>query len=90
MKKKWRFIRYVKRITPKGIYRRLLIGRKVVFGKNEHEFKGQMTKHYHIGEKFIKIATQPKKLRGVWRYNRKREEYVRVKERREIEKGSRR
>ena len=56
-----------------------MIGKKVVLGKNEHEFKGRITKHYHIGGKFIKIVTHPKELRGVWIYNRKRREYVRVR-----------
>ena len=77
-KRKRKWVRIVKRETPKGIYRRLLIGGKVILGKNEHEFKGKMTKHYHIGEKFIKIVTKPKGLRGIWKYNRKRREYVRV------------
>ena len=77
-KRKRKWIRIVKRETPKGIYCRLLIGRKVILGKNEHEFRGKMTKHYHIGEKFIKIVTKPKELRGIWKYNKKRREYVRV------------
>ena len=78
-KRKWRlkFIQIEKRETPKGRYTRLIVGR-FIFGKNEHEFKGKMTKHYHFGEKFIKIVTKPKELRGLWKYDKKRREYVRI------------
>ena len=60
-----KLIRIIKRENPKGTYRRLPIGGKVILGKNDHEFKGGMTTHYHIGEKFIKIVTKPKELRGI-------------------------
>lgn len=73
---KW--IRIIRRKTPRGKYLRILIGRKVLLGFNNHEFKGKQTKHIHIGEKFIKIVLKPKELRGVWKYNRKRGEYVKV------------
>ena len=87
-KGRFRF-RIIRRKTPKGKYTRILIGRKVIFGKNEHEFKGKMTKHYHIGGKFIKIVTKPKELRGIWIYNRKRRDYVRTQRIRKKRKGNR-
>lgn len=71
-------IRIIRRKTKKGKYTRFIVGKRVVFGKNEHSFKGRMTKHYHIGGKFIKIITRPKELRGIWRYNKKRRKYVRI------------
>jgi len=59
-KKGFRGFRIIRRKTPKGKYTRVLIGRRIIFGKNEHVFKGKMTKHYHIGGRFIKIVTRQK------------------------------
>ncbi len=71
-------IRWVKRVTKRGRYSRFIIGKRVIFGKNTHQFKGRNTVHYHIGERFIKIVTKPKELRGIWRFSKKRRKYVRI------------
>jgi hypothetical protein len=89
MKKRRRFpIRIVRRRTKKGKYTRLLFGKRVIVGKNEHEFKGRMTKHYHIGGRFVKIVTKPKELRGLWFYRRGKG-YVRFRIRKKAKRNRR-
>ena len=78
-KKKKRKIKYVSRKTPGGTYKRILFDDKVIVGLNSHTFRGEQTKHIHIGDKKFKIILKPKKLRGIWVYDRERKRYVKLR-----------
>jgi len=80
-KKKKRF-RYISRKTPKGTYKRILLDNRTIIGLNNHEFKGEQTKHIHIGDRKFKIILKPKKLRGIWKYDEERRQYVRIRRKR--------